>query len=290
MVAPSFRPVCCTVTSLSFRYKLSSDYVHEDLVEEPRVLTKRAVALVELAADTWIVTGRMPAPIMMAAVFLAWQSLKPCKQRLRFTLERFCQVTKVNKHKVAMKRISEMKEVLCKLGKEIPWLEEQVSPDNVVIQMEDILKHRHALLSRAMRAHEEALLAACPPSCEDSPADTASPQTPELQQPIMKASNEEYHVANGHKAEKLGDEDDKCKVNGLQENGNSSENWGKRELFAPPCVVHPKRRRVEYQQPNRQDVTGYEEIEDSEIDSYIRTPREVRDLIMMQNMISEEKS
>uniref|UniRef100_A0A3P9CQ06 Transcription factor IIIB 50 kDa subunit n=1 Tax=Maylandia zebra TaxID=106582 RepID=A0A3P9CQ06_9CICH len=211
--------------------------VPEELAENSRDLTKRAVALVELAADSWIVTGRKPIPIMMAATYLAWQSLKPNKHRLKFSLDKFCQVAKVKKLKSAMKRVAEIKEVLCKLGKEIPWVRETVTPDNVIQLVECILQNRYALLRRAMRTHEDA-----------PPEGTASSQISECadQTPITSFESQ-----------------------------NPPPNWGKRVLFAPPCVINAKKRRAV--QPEHTDVTGDEEISDSEIDSYIRTPQEARD-------------
>lgn len=253
-------------------------HVPEDLAEDSRDLTKRAVALVELAADTWIVTGRKPVPIMMAAIYLAWQSLKPNKHRLKCSLDKFCQIAKVNKHKPALKRITEIKEVLCKLGKEIPWVSEAVTPDNVVQQVEDILKHRYALLRRALRTHEDALLAECQASYEDS----------------RKDETVEEREINAEKAQGPVDGiDNPCTVPELhgdtQESHDPAPNWGKRVLFAPPCVIHAKKRRVE--QPELKDVTGDEEITDSEIDSYIRTPQEARDFALTQKILSEsEKS
>ncbi|KAK2819113.1 hypothetical protein Q5P01_024674 [Channa striata] len=168
-------------------YKISSPHVPEELVENIQDLTKRAAALVELAADTWIVTGRRPIPIMMAVIYLAWQSLKPTKHRLKLSLERFCQIAKVKKHKPALKRITEIKEVLCKLGKEIPWLRETVTPDNVVQQVEDILQHRNALLRRALRTHEDALLEECQVSFEGALTQEANQsQSAELAEQTQK--------------------------------------------------------------------------------------------------------
>ncbi|KAM9338113.1 transcription factor IIIB 50 kDa subunit [Symphorus nematophorus] len=254
-------------------YKISSLHVPEELAEDSRDLTKRAVALVELAADTWIVTGRQPIPIMMAGIYLAWQSLKPNKQRLKFSLDRFCQVAKVKKQKTALKRIAEMKEVLCKLGKEIPWVTEEVTPDNVVQQVTDILKHRYTLLRRALKTHEDAQLAKC--------QDFLTPN----------ASSVEQCEPNTEKAQRNGN-DNLFTVPELhsdtQQSPDPAPNWGKRVLFAPPCVVHAKRRRV--QQPELQDVTGDEEISDSEIDSYIRTPLEARDFALAQKILSISES
>ncbi|XP_034402423.1 transcription factor IIIB 50 kDa subunit isoform X2 [Cyclopterus lumpus] len=235
----------------SHDYQISSLHAPEELSESHKDLTKRAVELVELSADTWIVTGRRPIPIMMAAIYLSWQSLKPNKHRLKLSLEKFCQLAKVNKHKPAIKRITEMKEMLCKLGQEIPWVREAVTPDNVVKHVEDILKHRHALLRRALRAQEDALLAERQASCEDLPIKE-------------DADNHQLH------GETLKSQD-------------PEPNWGKRVLFAPPCVVQAKKSRVE--QPELTDVTGDEEISDSEIDAYIRTPQEVREFALSQKML-----
>ncbi|XP_070780778.1 transcription factor IIIB 50 kDa subunit [Enoplosus armatus] len=279
----------------SQEYKISSLHIPEELAENSKDLTKRAVALVELAADTWIVTGRKPIPIMMAAIYLAWQSLKPNKQRLKFSLDKFCQIAKVNKHKPALKRITEIKEVLCKLGKEIPWVREAVTPDNVVLQVEDILKHRYALLRRALRTHEDALLAECPASDEDSLIkEAAAPsQISELVEETPNASSVEECKPNAEGAQQPGDGDDNpCTVTELhsdsQESQDPAPNWGKRVLFAPPCVIHAKKRRVE--QPELKDVTGNEEISDSEIESYIRTPREAREFSLTQKMLSSSEN
>lgn len=279
---------------LSVRYKISSPHVPEDLAENSQDLTKRALALVELAADSWIVTGRKPIPIMMAAIYLAWQSLKPTKQRLKFSLDKFCQLAKVKKHKPAVKRITEMKEMLCKLGKEIPWVRETVTPDNVVRQVEDILQHRYALLRRALRTHEEALLEECQSSCEVSPSEeTALSQITELVDQTSKSSSIEQCELNAERAEQPGDgHDNLCTVSepysDTQKSQDPAPNWGKRVLFAPPCVIHAKKRRVE--QPEFKDVTGDEEISDSEIDSYIRTPREARDFALTQKLLSLSES
>ncbi|KAL7377321.1 hypothetical protein ABVT39_025893 [Epinephelus coioides] len=273
----------------SQEYKISSSDVPEVLAENFKDLTKRAVALVELAADSWIVTGRTPTPIMMAAIYLSWQSLKPNKHRLNVSLDKFCQIAKVKRLPPASKRITEMKEMLCKLGKEIPWVREEVTPHNVVQQLEDILKYRSTLLRRALRTHEDALLAECQDSCEDSLTEETAPS----QEQNPHASCVEQLELNAERAQRPGGGDDNPRTmpelhRDSQEGQDPAPNWGKRVLFAPPCVVHAKKRRVE--QPELKDVTGDEEISDSEIDSYIRTPREARDFALMQKIYEIEKS
>ncbi|KAL6096951.1 brf2 [Pungitius sinensis] len=267
----------------SQEYKISSLHVAEELAEDHKDLTKRAVELVELAADTWIVTGRQPVPVMMAAIYLSWQSLKPNRHRLKFSLDKFCQLAKVKKQKPAADRIAEMKEVLWKLGREIPWLRETLTHNNVVPQVEDILKHRYSLLRRALRAREEALLAESQAGCEASPPRALEHSD---QNPVESPVERRKPSAEGTRAP--GDEVDQPRAadelpGGALESRDQGSNWGARALFAPPCVVHAKRRRVE--QPEVRDVTGDEEISDSEIDSYIRTPREVREFAQMQKML-----
>ncbi|XP_029940873.1 transcription factor IIIB 50 kDa subunit [Salarias fasciatus] len=276
-------PIVCITDVMqahSQEYKISATEVPDELSENSRDLTKRAVALVELAADAWIVTGRQPTPIMMAAVYLAWQSLKPSKLRLGFSLSRFCQLARVKQHKPAMKRVAEMKEVLCKLGKELPWSSEAVTPDSVVHQVGDILQNRNVLLRKALESHEEALQAS-------RTEEAAASQIPE---PGAQTADELPVQQNGKNAERTeqrrdGDGDPRT---GLQRLDSPDSNWGKRELFAPPCVIHCKRKRVE--QPDvLRDVTGDEEISDSEIDSYIRSPQESREFALSQRILSEMK-
>ncbi|XP_074545843.1 transcription factor IIIB 50 kDa subunit [Halichoeres trimaculatus] len=267
-------PLVCVMDLMEahcHEYKISSNHVPEELAEDSRNLSKRAVALVELAADTWIVTGRRPIPVMMAAIYLAWQSMKPNKLRLKLTLDKFCKLAKVKKQPKAIKRVTEIKEVLCKLGKEIPWVREEVTPDNVVLQVEDILNHKHALLRKAMRSHEDALLAE--DSLTEENTDAASEEQSEL--------NTDTGERDNSSCIKPGQQDDS------QESPDTTTNWGKRVLFAPPCVVHAKRRRVE--QSGLKDVTGDEEISDTEIDSYIRTPRETREFALAQKILLESE-
>lgn len=269
----------------SQEYKVTAQHVPEEYAENARDLSKRAVDLVELAADSWIVTGRKPLPIIMAAIYLAWQSLKPTKTRLKLSLDKFCYIAKVNKHKPAFKRISEIKEVLCKLGKEIPWVTEEVTTDNVLYHVEDILKYRYVLLKRALRSHEDALQAEVQGSAEETPSTETAPDP--VDQPGV--SNQEVYVAKAAQdnveSESVFELDsDK----GTQGGHDPVPNWGKRILFSPPCVINAKKRRVD--QEEFKDVTGDEEISDSEIDSYIRSPLEAQNFALTQKIFSSSEN
>ncbi|XP_077353047.1 transcription factor IIIB 50 kDa subunit [Festucalex cinctus] len=242
-------------------YKISPLDVHEDLAEEYKDLNKRALSLVEMAADSWILTGRQPVPLMMATVYLAWQSLNPNHVRLKVSLEKFCLIAKVKKNRAVAKRVGEIKGVLCKLGKEIPWVTDAVTPDNVVKHVGDIVKNRFALLRRAMRSHEEAMQEESQDSCEE-----------------VNLPEPEDQTATGWNSEKAEQQPGESRES--NSNQNPQRNWGKRLLFAPPCVIHPKKRRPAPE--GLKDVTGDEEISDSEIESYLRTPREAREFAVTQ--------
>ncbi|XP_071011500.1 transcription factor IIIB 50 kDa subunit [Oncorhynchus clarkii lewisi] len=276
-------------------YKLSPQHVHEELSESSKDLTKRAAVLLELAADAWLVTGRQPIPILTASIFLAWQSLKPTQTRLKYTLARFCQMAKVTKSSIAPKRVTELKEVLCKLGQELPWLRgDEVTPQTVIQMVDDILNHRLTLLRRALSSHEEALASESilPPSLEDSlpgsHTNTTCLEGAILSQTPGQTPKEPFvGEPDTGSVQQQGDVDLTYTVvmEGLPHTGPGTDsqhsqpsvpNSGKRSLFEPPSVRYAKIRRV---QVPVVEVTGDEEISDSEIDSYIRTPQEIRDYV-----------
>uniref|UniRef100_A0A8C6SZ75 Transcription factor IIIB 50 kDa subunit n=1 Tax=Neogobius melanostomus TaxID=47308 RepID=A0A8C6SZ75_9GOBI len=243
-------------------YKITSEHVPEELAADTKELTKRALALVELAAESWIVTGRRPVPIMMAATYLSWQSLQPTKLRQKMTLEKFCQLAKVDKNRPATKRVSEMKEMLCKLGNELPWKTREITPHNVVQQVEDILNYRFALLRNALKSYAD--------SSNADPPQFDIKEIPESEHSLKTESCTVETEQQAHSAT------DSC----------DEPNWGKRVLFAPPCVVNAKKKKRE--QSNQLEVTGDEEISDSEISSYIRTPQEVRNIELTKTLLLKE--
>ncbi|KAG7272415.1 hypothetical protein CRUP_013169 [Coryphaenoides rupestris] len=282
----------------SREYKVSSVHVPEELAESAAALARRSVALVELAADSWIVTGRHPVPIMMAAIFLSWQSLNPTRVRLKYSLNKFCQLSKMPLNKTAGKRVREMTDVLCKLGQEIPWLraEELVSPAQMLQHLEDILQHRYALLRHALQTHQDTLETDQDTSETDQDTLETHQDTgvqPGSNHPPLEALCQAPDQVERPPSELTKVNRDQHEAGGAS-HGNSEQqpvaNWGKRMLFAPPCVRNPKIRKVA---PSEQaDVNGDEDISDSEIQSYLRTPQEVREYVQMQQSLlsgSEDK-
>ncbi|XP_030210999.1 transcription factor IIIB 50 kDa subunit [Gadus morhua] len=323
----------------SREYKLSSAHVPEELAETSADLAKRAVALVELATDSWIVTGRHPVPIMMAAIFLSWQSLRPTKTRLRYSLNKFCRLSHMPLNKTAAQRVGEMREVLCRLGQEIPWLSGG-APDDVALHVEDILQHRHALLREALRTHEVSQRAEEEESqgAEEEEGGSRGTEgesrgTEGESRGTEGESRGTEGESRGTEGESLGAQEDRrgtqeeIQGNGIQPstvdppprapghqpdgtdsppepctlkavNGDPEEgggetqgtqeqrpavHWGKRAMFAPPCARHAKVCRTDASR--WAEVNGDEEISDSEIDSYIRRPQEVRDYLQTQQQL-----
>ncbi|KAL4609239.1 transcription factor IIIB 50 kDa subunit-like [Arapaima gigas] len=293
-------------------YCLSVSDVPEEYCETPGKLAKRASALLELAAETWLVTGRHPVPLLVASVYLAWLSLKPCVARMRLSLARFGKMAKVDVPKPASKRLAELKEVLCKLGKELPWQQgAEVEPQKVAALIEDILKHRLTLLRLALQSHEESLTAELVPANEDvSTGPTACPenlpaghtsttdgQPSGVVNNTMVLSSDHTHRAEHPssnsaphaEAPPLSDQTRNSAPPGgpnpqveraLDTLDKEAEHGWKRLPFVPPCMKKPsKRARRTARGP---EVTGYEEISDSEIESYLRTPQEVRELTETQ--------
>lgn len=245
-------------------YQVTSEHVPEELAADTKELTKRTLELVELAADSWIVTGRKPVPVMMAATYLAWQSLKPTKLRQSMSLQKFCQISKVHNNATAIKRVSEIKEMLCKLGREIPWIKHDITPNIVVKFIDEILNNKFALLRSALKRFEDSLNIV--PQQLESVEETVTSNTP-----VVRESTEPHL--------------DTVETLETQQQASSSDDpstWGKRVLFAPPCVVKPKKKKRKH--CDQVECTGDEEILDSEICSYIRTPQEVQELELAQKL------
>ncbi|XP_026874036.2 transcription factor IIIB 50 kDa subunit isoform X1 [Electrophorus electricus] len=284
--------------SYCYGYKLAPGEVPDVFAETPEQLVQRSAALVELAADVWLVTGRHPLPILMACVYVAWQSLKP-KDRMKHSLQKFCQIARLPKDacgackETPLRRVRELRDVLCKLGRELPWMRGgAVEPKTVATLVEDILKHQKSLLLKAMRSYEEEVEQEVREAAESRQDDVLSstesllagqlsgrdqgPVTPAQDVPPARQpkSGESMLEASGGS--------NKTTEESAPPAGE--EHWGRRHLFLPPCARNVKRRREESPGPH---VTGEEEISDSEIESYIRSAEEIRSYVEFQKKMTE---
>ncbi|XP_075412815.1 transcription factor IIIB 50 kDa subunit [Tenrec ecaudatus] len=204
-------------------------------VEDKERMLSRTLQLVELANDTWLVTGRHPLPVITAAAFLAWQSLHP-SGRLACSLARFCQVANVDLPYPASARLQEMLAVLLRMAEQLVWLRIlKLNKRSVVKHIEDLLQHRHTLIHKA----------------------------------FLDGTGEREAQARG------------LQPRMEEEVGGSSLGLplGKRPagpgILLPPCMLKPpKQPRLP---PTVRTVTGDEDISDSEIEQYLRSPEEVED-------------
>ncbi|XP_051539551.1 transcription factor IIIB 50 kDa subunit [Myxocyprinus asiaticus] len=276
--------------SFCYEFKLRPEQVDEVLSETPQRLVDRTSALIELAADAWIVTGRQPLPLFMASVYVAWQSLNPTA-RMKYSFSAFCQIGKApeqswrKSRETILKRINELKGVLCKLGQELPWLRgRKVEPSMVATLVDDILKNRRALLMRAVRKYEEQLKNELPETqtgdhdndlSGNNPTNSNHPDSPSSK--ALESEVTYLKQVSSDDCESVADkETSDCEL--------PPTHWGKRHLFLPPCVKSRKRQRVDTPQL---EVTGDEEISDSEIESYIRSQDEIKMYLTAQKELEE---
>lgn len=220
----------------SFKLFQASPSMPAKYVEDKDKMLSRTLLLVELANETWLVTGRHPLPIITAATFLAWQSLRP-SDRLTCSLARFCKLANVDLPYPAASRLQELLAVLLQMASQLAWLRVlKLDKRSVVKHIGDLLQHRHMLVRMAF---------------QDG---TAEVETKKQQQ---QGQGQQEEV------------------------GDSTFGLPKRKrpaspaLLLPPCMLKPPKRT--HTMPPDSVVTGDEDISDSEIEQYLRTPQEVRD-------------
>ncbi|XP_069733782.1 transcription factor IIIB 50 kDa subunit isoform X2 [Phaenicophaeus curvirostris] len=230
----------------SFQLFQHSAEVPAPFVEDKEKLVARTMQIVELASETWLVTGRHPIPIVTAAAFLSWQSLQPAA-RLTCTLARFCKLAGVDLAPPARLRLKELLEILLRMASQLAWLRVlHVDKKTVVKHIGDLLQHRIFLLKNAFCLEDEAQ------QCATAPGEgERSPGSP---------------PAAGGAAQK-----ESCPSEEQRQREGSS-----RPLL-PPCLINPRKRlRTAALSASDCATTGDEPISDSEIEQYLRGPEEIR--------------
>ncbi|NWZ31857.1 BRF2 factor, partial [Asarcornis scutulata] len=227
----------------SFHLFRRAEDVPAPFVEGEEQVVARTLQVVELASETWLVTGRHPVPIVTAAAFLSWQSLRPAA-RLACSLARFCEVAGIPLPPPARLRLRELHEILLRMAAQLAWLRVfHLDKKTVVKHLGDLLQHRLVLLRNAFslqdaeEQHGEAQgegSAGCPPAAEPG-------------------------------------QEEGCSLEGKRQCDSSQ-----RPLL-PPCLIHPRKRlRTAALSESDAALTGDEPISDSEIEQYLRGPQELR--------------
>ncbi|NWW33733.1 BRF2 factor, partial [Panurus biarmicus] len=230
----------------SFRLLQPTANVPAPFLEDKEKLLARTMGLVELASETWLVTGRHPVPIVTAAAFLAWQSLRP-GPRLSCPLARFCRLAGVDLPPPAHLRLKELLEILLDMASHLSWLRGfHLDKKTVVKHVGDLLQHRVFLLKNAFSQQDG-----------EEQQDTAPGQGSPGQDPVGPGSM------------------DKDSPPVAQEQGCPSAGKRLRPLL-PPCLLHPRKRlRPAAPSAPAPVATGDEPISDSEIEQYLRSPEEI---------------
>ncbi|NXS55617.1 BRF2 factor, partial [Brachypteracias leptosomus] len=229
----------------SFRLFQQTGDIPDQFVEDKEKVVARTLQVVELASETWLVTGRHPIPVVTAAAFLAWQSLRP-PARLGCPLARFCRMAAVDLPPPAHLRLKELLEVLLRMASQLAWLRVfKVDKKTVVKHLGDLLQHRVFLMKKAFCTEEE-----------------------EEQHPLDKGSPGEGSPPAAGRAEQEKD----------RPSGGRRWQEGSRRPLLPPCLLNPRKRpRPATPDTAGSALTGDEPISDSEIEQYLRGPREIRD-------------
>ncbi|XP_043310427.1 transcription factor IIIB 50 kDa subunit isoform X3 [Cervus canadensis] len=224
----------------SFKLFEASPSVPAKYVEDKEKMLSRTLQLVELADETWLVTGRHPLPVITAATFLAWQSLRP-SDRLTCSLARFCKLANVDLPYPASSRLQELLTVLLRMAEQLAWLQVlKLDKRSVVKHIGDLLQHRHMLVRKAFRDG----------TAEMDPGE-------ELQGQGQGQGPEEEDVGSSS-----------LELPVVKRPASPA-------LLLPPCMLKPPKRVCPTLPVST--VTGDEDISDSEIEQYLRTPQEVRD-------------
>ncbi|NXE09304.1 BRF2 factor, partial [Lophotis ruficrista] len=215
-------------------------------VEDKEKMVARTMQMVELASETWLVTGRHPIPVVTAAAFLAWQSLQPAG-RLTCPFARFCKLAGVDLPPPAHLRLKELLDILLRMASQLAWLKVfKLDKKTVVKHIGDLLQHRIFLLKNAfcLEGEEEQRAAGEGSAGESSPSSPA-PSGEAAQEPSA---------------------------------GKRQREGGRRPLL-PPCLLNPRKRlRTAALSPADAALTGDEPISDSEMEQYLRSPEEMRAL------------
>ncbi|XP_027522915.1 transcription factor IIIB 50 kDa subunit [Corapipo altera] len=275
----------------SFRLFQPSADVPAPFLEDKEKLVARTMGIVELASETWLVTGRHPVPVVTAAAFLAWQSLQP-RTRLSCPLARFCRVAGVDLPPPAHLRLKELLEILLGMASQLPWLRSfHLDKKTVVKHVGDLLQHRVFLLKNAFcqEGGEEQQCGAASgqgSTGQGSPGegtpgqhslDKGSPDQDSLDKgsPGQDSLNKDAPGQDSTGQDLLG-QGSPSSPPVAQEKGCPLAGKFPRPLL-PPCLIHP-RKRLRSAAPSAPDpaITGDEPISDSEIEQYLRSPEEIR--------------
>ncbi|NXO31507.1 BRF2 factor, partial [Cisticola juncidis] len=249
----------------SFRLVQPTANVPAPFLEDRDKLLARTMAIVELASQTWLVTGRHPVPVVTAAAFLAWQSLQP-GPRLSCPLARFCRLAGVDLPPPAHLRLKELLEILLAMASKLSWLRSfDLDKKTVVKHIGDLLQHRVFLLKNAFRQQDGEELQDMAPGLGCPGQDPAGPGSLDKDS-LNKGSLEKDSQDKGSLEKDSWDKD----------SPGRPQCGGALRPLLPPCLLRPRKRPRAALSAPAAALTGNEPISDSEIEQYLRSPQEIQ--------------
>ncbi|XP_041065150.1 transcription factor IIIB 50 kDa subunit-like [Carcharodon carcharias] len=232
-------------------------------LENKDKVVDRALQLVELASETWLVTGRHPVPIITAAAYLAWQSLLPV-HRLKCSLGKFCRLAGIRQPPPASLRVKEIVDILLRLASQLAWLASQrLDAKTVVKYTDDVLRHRALLLRQTLSL-----------TWTENPGGPTDPGEGTGTETGGETEGGGEWTRDGEGGETGPSPQDQLSPAGTVGPGHKRA----APIFLPPCLTQRKKRKSCPEAEGSQGTeptTGEEEISDSEIEQYLRTPEEV---------------
>ncbi|XP_039420272.1 transcription factor IIIB 50 kDa subunit [Corvus cornix cornix] len=253
----------------SFRLFQPAANVPAPFLEDKEKLLARTMGIVELASETWLVTGRHPVPIVTAAVFLAWQSLRP-GPRLSCPLARFCRLAGVDLPPPAHLRLKELLEILLGMASHLSWLRGfTLDKKTVVKHIGDLLQHRVFLLKNAFSQQDGEEQHDTAPGHGSPGQDSVGQGFLDKNSPDKDSPGQDSPGQGSPSSPPVAQKG--CPVAGKRQRG------GTLRPLLPPCLIHP-RKRLRPAAPSAPDsaATGDEPISDTEIEQYLRSPEEIR--------------
>ena len=107
-------------------------------------------SIIQLCQKSWITDGRDPGSVLTAASYIAWQAEEPHVRR-KTSMKKFCDICRVPFKMSYCKRMMEMKDMLCELAWQIPFVsKDEVMPANVAMYVKDVCSYKKQLLASAL--------------------------------------------------------------------------------------------------------------------------------------------
>ena len=116
----------------------------EELVQ----LKERVLHIISIEKACWLIDGRSPLHVIIAAAYLAWKSLIP-NQRAAVDFTEFCKTFGINCRKTSSTRIKEFTDMFIKLAQHIPLVkmrQKKITRNNIAFFIDDIIQYPNSLI------------------------------------------------------------------------------------------------------------------------------------------------